>query len=211
MPSFRRSARFTALALTFAAARALPAQLFPGRGAYVDTVPYRHLAGLSPLHILFGSLAGDYEQAVKSDVSLGVGATYSGPGSILANVPAGGYDVDVSGKARYYFTRTAPSGGSVGLVGGFIYSRRPRRADVAAERPHASRPHARRHDRLQPVRRHREAGGVRHGIRREAPVRARRQRLRADHARVVHGAAVVRGGVLRPAPNVRAPPGAGRG
>jgi hypothetical protein len=88
---------------------------------------FRRIAGVSPVHLLFGSAAGDYEQALTRDVSLGVGATYSGASSILTTTTSGGYDVDVSAKARYYLRGTAPEGPSVGATAGFVHGRRNRR------------------------------------------------------------------------------------
>lgn len=88
---------------------------------------WRRIAGFSPAHLLFGSLAGDYEQAWTRDVSLGVGATYSDANAILTSTTSGGYDLDVSAKVRYYLTGTAPVGTSVGLVAGFVQGRRERR------------------------------------------------------------------------------------
>lgn len=112
--------------LLFAAPRPAGAQLFGGFRSPHDSVAWRHVAGVSPIHLLFGSIAGDYEQAVRRDLSVGAGATYSGPNSIFRSATSGGYDIDVSGKVRYYFNETAPAGASVGVVGGFVYGRRER-------------------------------------------------------------------------------------
>jgi hypothetical protein len=91
------------------------------------------------VHLLFGSSAADYEQAVSRDVSLGVGATYSGPRSILTSTTSGGYDVDVSAKARYYLRGTAPEGASIGALVGFVHGRRDRRDEASATLPASRR------------------------------------------------------------------------
>ena len=144
----RRLAPFAILLVAHGAARPAAAQFWPrpgspaprpgvprGAGNPADTVAparWRHIAGVSPVHLLFGSSAGDYEQAVSRDVSLGVGATYSGPRSILTSTTSGGYDVDVSAKARYYLRGTAPEGASIGALVGFVHGRRDRRDEASS-------------------------------------------------------------------------------
>jgi hypothetical protein len=141
-PPFRgvpaRVARVAAALLALACARPAAAQFFPGvprRGDPADTVRWRRLAGVSPIHLLFGSYAGDYEQALRRDLSLGGGITYSGPNSILRSATSAGYDVDVSAKARYYLYGTAPSGASIGATAGFLHGERGRRSEAPASGP----------------------------------------------------------------------------
>lgn len=77
----------------------------------------------SPLLILLGSYAGDYEQRAGEHLTWGVGAQYDGKDSILRG-GSSGYDLDVSAKLRYYPTSPALDGYSIGLVaGGTRYQR----------------------------------------------------------------------------------------
>ena len=133
-----RVAATAAVLLALGSARPAAAQLFPGlprRGEPADTVRWRRLAGLSPIHLLFGSYSGEYEQALRRDLSLGGGITYSGPNSILRSATSAGYDIDVSAKARYYLYGTAPSGASLGATAGFLHGERGRRSGAPASAP----------------------------------------------------------------------------
>lgn len=91
-----------------------------------EPVRWRRLAGASPIHALLGSAAGDYEQAVRRDVSLGGGVTFSGPNTLLRGSTSAGYDLDVTAKARYYVGGHAPAGPSFGVVAGVLHGRRGR-------------------------------------------------------------------------------------
>jgi hypothetical protein len=133
-----RVAWTAAVLLALASAHPAGAQLFPGaprRGEPTDTVRWRRLAGVSPIHLLFGSYAGDYEHALRRDLSLGGGVTYSGPNSILRSATSAGYDVDVSAKVRYYLYGTAPAGASLGATAGFLHGERGRRSEAPASGP----------------------------------------------------------------------------
>ena len=78
----------------------------------------------SPIILIFGSLAGDYEQRWTTHTTWGAGAQYDTKNSLFFS-GSSGYDFDLSLKARYYPSSPALDGYSLGLVGGFTTYQRP--------------------------------------------------------------------------------------
>lgn len=93
-----------------------------------------HAIYSNPLSVFFaGDYVLEYEQAVRPMLSVGAGVNYQDEHSLFFSGDSG-YDLDLSGKARYYPDEEALHGFSIaGTLGATIY-KRPAGTGIGADR-----------------------------------------------------------------------------